>query len=326
MTSPGEVLYWSSTPSGLVPARPASSVSTRLDPEPAPDATLRPAASPPDIDHPCASAPEARLSLNVTSIVLREVAFADAMVGAMPSDTGMDERAARALDAGSAIAPEPEPESLPTSPAKVLYWRSTPSGLVSSMLELRVSTVVVPLDTAVLESTVRPAASPPDTDHPCALVSETDKASLNVTSMVLSEVALADAMVGAMPSDTVTCGDTVDRSGLLDASWMSPGLRTYCSWSDGDVVVRAGEMSSVTEFDEAPGYAVTVLPAESVPCSFQVPSASVAEPVTVSVNVTSIWLAEMASADAMAGAKSCVTLTVCDASALSDSSSTSPPP
>ena len=82
--------------------------------------TVRPVASVPDTDHPCALVSSTvRSSLNVTVMLSRAVATA-VTVGGRPSDTGMEERAASALDAKSVIAPEPEPASLPTSPVAVL--------------------------------------------------------------------------------------------------------------------------------------------------------------------------------------------------------------
>ena len=189
-------------------------VSVVMDEAPVGDAT----ASAPVAAQPAGALPEANRtgSLNVSSTALREVYFADDTVGAMPSDTAMFERAASALDAPSRIAPEPEPGSLPTSPAEVLYRSSTPSGFVSSKSELRVSTRRFP--EPVPDATLRPAASPPDTDHPCASAPEA-RLSLNVTSIVVGEVAFADEMAGACPS-AKSCDSAVEvPSALSDPSF-----------------------------------------------------------------------------------------------------------
>ena len=148
------------------------------------------------------------------------VTFADSISGPMPSDTAVLCLASRALDAGSAMAPEPEFASPVTSPDEVLYRRTTPSGLVSSMSELSVSTTERPFETAVLESTVRPAASVPDTDQPCAVVSRTVRFSLKVTVISSSPVASA-VKVGACPS--VSCCETLpEPRALLEPSLIAP--------------------------------------------------------------------------------------------------------
>ena len=147
VTSVPDVSYLSSTPSGFVSAKALSSVST-MESEPDEvvlETTTCEAASVPDTDQPCAVASDMlRGSLKVTLISVSETAAADDIVGAMPSDTGMLWRASRALaggeagnvrccetelrwtvplgpakeveeDALSAMSPEPEPESAPTS-------------------------------------------------------------------------------------------------------------------------------------------------------------------------------------------------------------------
>ena len=53
-------------------------------------------------------------SLNVYKTLFGRAVVAES-VGGMPSDIGMFWRASMALDAGSAMAPEPEPASEPTS-------------------------------------------------------------------------------------------------------------------------------------------------------------------------------------------------------------------
>ena len=84
------------------------------------DDTARPAASAPDRVQCDAALSELDTpSLNDTVMELSAVSLNSA-VGGRPSDTGMPWRAAKALDARSVIAPEPELGSLPTSPPSVL--------------------------------------------------------------------------------------------------------------------------------------------------------------------------------------------------------------
>ena len=136
----------------------------------------------------------------------------------------------------------------------------------------------------------------------------------------------ADRSSGGIMSETVTCGETVDSRGLSVPSFMSPGFCTYCSRSEGDVSGRLPESPRLTVSvdDEMPRYLLTVIPAESAPCSFHVPPASVAVPVTSSLNSTRISSAETARADDMAGARFCETEMPAPARPLPDASAMSP--
>ena len=77
--------------------------------------------------------------------------------------------------------------------------------MVSARFPESVNTMERFTDVAVLASTVRPAASVPDIDHPCALVSSTVRSSLNVTVIWLGAVASA-VTVGLMPSAAAVAG------------------------------------------------------------------------------------------------------------------------
>ena len=209
--------------------------------------TSAPPASVPDIVQPngAAPAPDSRTSSeNSTQTELREVAVADSTYGAAPSDTGMFWRAASALDDESAMAPEPEPGSVPTSVPDVSYRSSTPSGFVSAMFPERVSTMARALTAAVLSSTVRPAASVPDTDHPCAVVSDMVSGSLKVTRILSWAVATADDIVGARFSVTAT--EEPARS-MSAASFTSPAEASYDSVTSPIGTEKAGETVSTTE-------------------------------------------------------------------------------
>ena len=105
-------------------------------------------------------------SLNTTVASLSPVILAS-NTGAMPSDTGTLARAASALDDESVTAPEPEPESVPTSAPDVSYLSSTPSGPVSAKSPESVRTTVVePDETSELAVMWREAESVPDIDQP----------------------------------------------------------------------------------------------------------------------------------------------------------------
>ena len=127
---------------------------------------MRPPAPAPESDQvaPGPVAVPETSSENVTVISSDSCETAEAICGAMPSETAT-EAACTALDDGSDTAPEPEPGSPSTSLDVVLY-RSDASGLVPSRFPESVSTTELPSDAAVLASTVRPAASVPDTDQP----------------------------------------------------------------------------------------------------------------------------------------------------------------
>ena len=161
--------------------------------------TVMPSASVPDMDHPCALVScTVSGSLNVTVILSGAVASA-VTVGARPSDIGMFWRDSIRLSDGSAMEPPPEPGSPDRSMLSVLYRSTALSGLVSSRFPERVSTIESESDACVLASTVRPSASVPDMDHPCALSSVIVRSSLNVTVISLGAVASA-VTVGFMPS------------------------------------------------------------------------------------------------------------------------------
>ena len=83
----------------------------------------------------------------------------------------------------------------------------------------------------VLESTVREAESAPDTDHPLPARSEVDTSSLNVTSMVVAEVALAAVIDGATPSSSGR--NSLEEESALPARSRTP-LGSYCTKPDHD--------------------------------------------------------------------------------------------
>ena len=77
--------------------------------------------------------------------------------------------------------------------------------MVSARFPESVNTMELLTEVAVLVSTVRPAASVPDIDQPCAVVSSTVRSSLNVTVISLGAVATA-VTVGRMPSPAAVAG------------------------------------------------------------------------------------------------------------------------
>ena len=152
-------------------------------------------------------------------------------------------------------------------------------------------------------------------------------ASVNVSvNTPVPSLSAADERAGARPSDTVTCGDTVDSSGSPVKSSTSPGFRTYCRLRSGSVSGRLPDRPSTREVPDGAGYWDTVIPVASAPTRFQVSDGLVAVPRTASLKVTVMAFSEVASADEIKGAKFCVTVTVWEGSALSDLSSASPAP